>query len=693
MINFIFLCFEVTVAYLLCGVGLYVWLYRAVPCVGAPRLALCASLGLALLGWTAVWVFYFELSPSLAIWFALALSCASLILARQHNRWSFTQLLNLWHECRSDLDVVLGGFIALLVIFSAGYSGNLRQPFRVGIDQVGYAMTAQYLADGGTKSAMERSIMQETLQPTIAYALNAHVTALSFNINVVSEYLCMAQRFGYPMLTASLARVLHLDPVADYQFSLLAIPLFSAFLLLLWMGRDVIGLPGRVAKIIALAYMLNCNHLNVLFEGQHAQLVVAPFLVLFFGLLFIWRRDPPATSWGVSGAALASMIAVVSAGIFLFFSEVYLALGLMGVLLFCWDFWARDFRVLPRMVSFASSVVFGWMACGLYFVNWCSFILKQISSVGVGTGGFWQPHWAYPAEILGYASIYDKVAPFWERIPNLVPRDPTSYGWLVGASGMVFLVFFSSGFWRDRRELRFWVSPFLVCLGILFYTRFVLKGINYSYTKTFILLLIPLVLAHWGSLYRWTERLLGRSWAFAIIFLMISWPLYVGLGDSMQYAEDSRRLPDDVYGLRQLNAEADLSRYAICTEPVFGLDSALLGAYIPFNWLNIPMSDKKLTMHQDKEVAILLFREGNPDFDELSRKGRPIYRGLNMILLPTGRTIKSLQLTDIALMADKTTASMQWPHSQAALLKQFINEFVQNILHRPASGLAASVIR
>jgi len=683
MIRFLLLALGVLTVYVSCGLGLLAWLHRGIPCKGVARIALCAVLGMAVLGWTAAWVFYLEVSPSWTIWSALALSIFSLGISFSRQRFSLRDLKVFWIECCGDVDAMVGGIFALAILFSAGYEKGLVQPFRMGIDQAGYAITAQYLADGGTRSRIENAVLRETQQPTLEYALNAHLTSLSFTTNVASEYLCMAQRFGYPMLVAADSRVLRFDPVADYQFCLLAVPLFCAFLLVIWFCRDLVFLPDGVSKLIALAFLLNCNHLNVLFEGQHAQIAIAPFIVLFYGLLFVWRSDASVATSGLGNWRVLALLAAISAGIFLLYSEALIALGMLGAVLFLWDIASFDTRSAVALAVFGAAVVTGWVCCGLYFVNWCGFIVNQMRTVGGGAGGYWQPRWAFPAEILGYDSIYENVRPFWREIPNLIPRDPSIIPWLIVLSGAVMLVFFSSRFWRNRREMKFWMAPTIVCAGIFFYARYGIETINYSYTKTFVFMLSLLVIGHLASLHRWAAQLAGVAGAFILVVVAVCFPVYVGVASGRQFAKDSRCLPADVRDLRELHARIDLGRYAICTETAFSLDSAMVGAYVPFNWLNLSWADKRLAPNLGKEVVILVVREDNPRFEEYVRRGNLLFLGPNLALLRTGRTVASLGLPESTVVADRPTPFIIWPHAQAAPLKQFVDQFLAGICSRP----------
>ena len=666
----------------LSGLGPFIWLCREVPNRVAAFLGFTAALGLGTYAIVAVWCFYLERPAITVTYGALTVSFGLTIAAWFLKRASLTSLLDRVRRLVPDGDILSGLFVAVMIVFSAGYQGGLGQPFRLGIDQVGYAMTAQYLADGGTASAIEREVVLQTQQLSREHALNAHITTVSLSVNVVSEYLLMAQRFVYPLVVAAICKTLGYSIVADYQFLLLAVPLFISTLLIYWMCYEIVGLPNLVAKLIAVAFALNCNNINLAFEGQHAQIAVTPYLVLFFALLLQWRSSFSDTAL-ISRAQLPfGLVTLCGCAIFVLYSEAYFALGAFCLILLIWDLCVGDKTIALASIGFGLLIFLGCLVSGLYFYNWVGFIFKQLATVSGGAGGFWQPQWAFPVEIVGVKSIYAGVEPFWVRIPNLYPRVAATYPWLIGYSGLMFILFFASRFWRSSREFRFWLTPVVVCLAVLLYAYYVIKTINYSYTKTFLLMLVPLVVAHWASLYHWFVGFLPKSWSVVLFAMCICVPIYVGCVDSMAYADSSKKVPADIRRLRTEERRLNLSDAVVCTESTFGLDLMLYGAYFPFNWLNLGWADKKLAPSLDKNVVILVQRAGCPDFDRITRDADAVFVGMEIALFRTGKKLREMHLPEFELVASKSTVAMTWTQNQAPKVALFVSNYLRDLRAR-----------
>lgn len=689
MISFICLLLVVWALYTACGVGLYLFVGKGIARSGLAPLALCAAFGLGLLGWTATWIFYLGLPSVWTVGLALALSAcgtAAAVLLRGRTVWS--DLLEVISMARRDIDLAIGGTFVMLVIFGAGYRDGFGQPFRLGIDAVGYGITADYLARGGSKEAIEKEVVRATEQPTFQYALNAHLTVLSFNSTVAAEFLLKAQRFNYPMMLAGTTKILGLDPLIEYQFCMLAVPLLCACFLLVWFCSDVLRLPLIVAKGIALAFALNCNQLIVLYEGQHAQILILPFLVLFFGLCYDLRSQ----SWAAANTKWIqrrlAVLVVVSAAIFEFYSDSFIALGAFGVVLLALDILFWDRPAMRKTMIFGIGVVCGMLVLGLYCLEWGGFMMRNLENIGAGNGGFWQPHWAYPSEIIGYASIYKEV------VPNLLVRSFRDDLTGMVLSGFMLLVGLSSGFWTKRSEFCFWCAPILVCVAVWMRSTIFHTYINYGYYKTYTLLLIPLIVLHFGSLYSWLSDWLGRTvwgrrWAVGLTLGAICIPIWVGLNDCMKYIREAERAPAGASALRKFDEKMDLSRYVILTYPTGGIDLAMLGGYIHFNWLNLGWSDLRLRPALEKEIAVLVVRKALANFEALLQSEDVMFKDEDLVLLRTGKKLVDLKMVDIELVADKPTTAISWPHTQEPVFSAFLNGYLHDVVHRNAvSGLA-----
>lgn len=658
--------------WVLCGMGPYLWLRSAVPHQGLAGFGICAGLGLALLGGVATQVFYLEIAPIWTIILTLAVSLVLIAAAVWVRRGAIREsAVGLWRGAWEDREFGIGGVILAAIVFFPGYRDSFGQPFRIGIDQVGYAVTTQYLLEGGTASELRDEIVRQTGQPTVAMALNAHVTSLNFNTTVAAEFLLKAHRFGYPMVLAGIGQMFGLNTIVDYQFCLLAVPWFCSLLLLLWFFREVLILPDLVAKAMAAGVAMNPNQLNVLFEGQHAQIVVFPLLVMFFGMLY-WHRQEVAAGRRAQG----TFVALTGVGIFALYSDSFIALGVVGGALWLADLLSRDWPALRRTTLFGAVVTLGLLVLNRYTFDWVGFILRHLANLNGGHGGWPQPHWASPAEIVGYFSMYRG------GLGNLLPRstflaigEATVVGAMVGA-----LVLGGYRALRDARVARYWLVPALVCLWVYVDLRW-LKGFhNYGYTKVFTLLLVPLAGLHWITLHAWFERgsrssALLANWTNRAVAAIAAVVILTGLIDSGHFVRTSERLSTEVgRALRQVNREVDISSYAILTYPEGGVGAATLGGYAPFNWLNISWSDKYLAPHRDKPLLIVVFGVSQELINRAAGTGRVLYRGDEVVIISTGRRVADLGLPQSQIVADRQTTSLNLTHAQFPIFTAFLRQ-------------------
>ena len=126
-------------------------------------------------------------------------------------------------ECRKHLSrlvlTITTAFIVLFVIILPLRKGGfLTTPYRIGIDQVGYTETAQFLLKGGTLESSAAEIMQQLDTDDLEYAKQNNARALKFNAYVTSEFLLKALRWGYPAIVANLTFITGNENVVRIAF-------------------------------------------------------------------------------------------------------------------------------------------------------------------------------------------------------------------------------------------------------------------------------------------------------------------------------------------------------------------------------------------------------------------------------------------------------------------------------------------
>lgn len=128
------------------------------------------------------------------------------------------------------------------------------QPYRVGVDQLGYAVSAQFLLDGGTPSSLAATIMRETGQPTLAEALPANVTSLDFPSNIASEFILRSHRSGYPGLAAVMLRFAGVERALSAQCLVLLFPVWLLISVAAVFLREDLGFSRPSSLIWAVAW-------------------------------------------------------------------------------------------------------------------------------------------------------------------------------------------------------------------------------------------------------------------------------------------------------------------------------------------------------------------------------------------------------------------------------------------------------
>jgi len=676
MTLFFLLIAEITLLLTLCGFGPMIWLGPGIVKTGIAQLSICWALGICMLGTMATFVFYLEWPPISVVISALCVSAVTTLIATFRFRVNPFQLfLGQIASARRDLDLLICTLACLAVIFAAGYRKSFVQPLQLGIDEVGYSTTADFFVRGGTGTSVADSILKETAQPNLNYALNAHITALSFNTVVASEFLLLAHRFAYPLLIAGTTTAFHLAPLADYQFCILSVPLLCATLLIAWISHDLVGLPRLVSNGIGIAYCLNCNQLEVLYEGQYAQVFVLPLFALFFGIVYSQRHIPEIPESRFYTPQSFLLLAFTGAGVFALYSDSFIALGAFGAVLLFWDAVSLDAKSFVKTALVGSSVLFGMFCLQPYCFEWFKFIVRHLNNVGSGNGGFWQPHWAFPSEVAGYFSMYGKV------VPQIVQRSLQNLLGNALISVALFLVLFTSGFLRSRTVARFWISPLLVCTLVYLHLRVYHDYINYQYFKVYTMLLAPLLILHFGSVFSWCRRVTLRSPSpegFAILIAMIAlaFPVLIGIRDCVSFNATSTSLSTDIRILREQSQTLGIDRYAIVTYPPGGLETAMLAAYIPFNCLNLGWADVKLTPHLGKEIVVLFFDKENLDYGKLEREGKLLFRGEHLNIVRTGHKISEFVEYDTKVVAVHFGETASWPHRQIPAFAHFIDQYL-----------------
>ena len=156
---------------------------------------------------------------------------------------------------RGAIFLLLLGVVALPVIGA----GLPTTPYRIGIDQVGYTETAQYLVEGGTLAKLRATLLTELQTADLQKAKAQNLKAMHFETYVDREFLLKAFRWGFPGAIASLTLLTHSGNALRVAFLVLVFSYALIMGLSLHVLRRVLMVPPAASFAIVAAIALNCN--------------------------------------------------------------------------------------------------------------------------------------------------------------------------------------------------------------------------------------------------------------------------------------------------------------------------------------------------------------------------------------------------------------------------------------------------
>jgi hypothetical protein len=290
---------------------------------------------------------------------------------------------------------------------------------------------------------------------------------------------------------------------------------------------------------------------------------------------------------------------------------------------------------------------------GRYYLKLLPYYLK--------IGGFWQPHWALPSEIVGFSDIYRNFLGWYgpDFVPKLISRTWTVFVFNLSLSIAIVGFFFTQIFRRKGIDRSFWLAaPVFVLLTFL--TCFFEGHHNYPYMKSYTLFMPLLFCAFYDGFHHTGmtgSALLSRllSCSKYIVILMI---VLVGLFHVQEYSRTSSVVNEDMYELQELFRKVDLSN------KVFLPRDKLIGATSPDQrhqiwqqWLLemmilplFPVSkideqrlqDQNFQPHLSKEVYLILKKQDLPCYPCTAQKnvGHIVWENGTFLIVATGKTLR-----------------------------------------------------
>ncbi len=608
MLPAVLFLFQTGVIALLSGLGLASWIWPATLRAKGLDLPVTMMLGFGFLAVIAGYFFLLDATVVLAVPATLLASAVLLALRFFHlpidARDGLARIISITprHALIYLAGAILGG-----VLIIPGIVPNPGQPFRIGIDCYGYGTMSQVLLDGHTRHALETELVRETGQADLAGALANADGALNLNVSVTAGFLLGHLRVGYPCLLAALLHFLG-QPLAYPYLVLMFFWPAIIFLALGWFFfHHIIGTGYTRALLFALALGFNCNLLNVACEGQHSQWFVAPYLALFFILIFINRRAPEILPAWRGELLLTSALA---AFIIILYAEALYALLVVALLTLLADLICGHWDSVRANLRFASAIVIGFLATGPAICLWVPVFLHQASDVAAGQAGFWQPLWANPAEIMGWIDIYAHV----RMGDDLMQRPALLLGIETLMSLLAIGVVIASLRKISRREMIYWLAPVLFVALVFVQTHLVRHILNYAYMKSYTILGFPLLTLFYVALDRWSREpgRISQHSARCIVLAPALCSLLVGWFYLKTYRETATYLPPGITALRELGTRVDFSRVVLLTPHHYQLRGAVLyaslGMFIPANWWDFHRPDSYLLPFNGRPIYILGYK-------------------------------------------------------------------------------------
>lgn len=375
--------------------------------------------------------------------------------------------------------------LAVGVLFLPAYqSGISTAPYRTGIDQVGYTVPADALLRGATRSSLQADLRKQTGSATTAESYERVRRPISVSTQVSGEFLLVGLRRAYSQAVATVALLTGADSVWQVSFLLPGLATLAIVGLVAGLLRCLFGASRKTAVAGAWAVALNCNLLNIWYEGGYGQTWVAPTALLATAAVLSVRRGHAGagrTAWG-GQLPLLALLAICVAGILPTYSDMVTALAAVFALVLLLDVCVGSWRSVLRMGTVLVAAAAGGLLCLPYTAEFLRYAPERYADAGVG--GFWQAHWATPAEIAGLWDMYEVPATY-----AFVPMDETHLRRVVLLSLAVMALVnlaLRAAAGPDRR-IAYAMAGFI---GYVFFrTRFELHALNYSYFKAYTYLL------------------------------------------------------------------------------------------------------------------------------------------------------------------------------------------------------------
>jgi hypothetical protein len=597
---------EVFAFMFLTGLGAFRLIVPAFLRTRALYVILVTGIGFAQFSIVVAYVIYAEKPVATALSLAALVGAVTLLLsligATRGVTQGWLQIPANW-LAREVIFTSLSGVAALgvlaIVLWPVLKTGLATTPFRIGIDQVGYGESAQFLREGGTTGSIRTRLLKElgTTSPEIANQQN--LKDLRFESYVDSEFLLKAKRWGYPGTLAAMTAFTGSPHVFSLAFLILIFDFALTLGIVYYLVRVHHGLPRAFGMCAMLAIAMNCNLLNVYYEGQYAQVFATPFVLIYLTIYLRARGIRDYRRARRSLLMFSATSALMVAALFSAFNESLVLLVAIVAVTTALDL------VFYRKTSLAALevAIIGFLggAAILWPLsrNWIAYTFANLS--GLARAGFWQPHWASLAEMIGLCNMY--VTPGYTLMARS-PLDAAANAILsVIAAVMIGRFFLRSG----SLDRTFWIAPFVLILVEYVKSRYVDDILNYPFMKLYTAFLPLVCVVAFVAIYRFGNQF-GRKGRWlgytATLVAIITGGTYI-----MQYVRESGVVTPEMFALYNGGNERRFDDYALITRDS-SIHENMFVPILSMHWLDQSDTQKLLARDLDKKIVLVLSDRG-----------------------------------------------------------------------------------
>ncbi len=478
-------------------------------------------------------------------------------------------------------------------------TGVASTPFRIGIDQVGYAESAQFLREGGTTGSIRARLLTElgTASPEIANQQN--LKDLRFESYVDSEFLLKAKRWGYPGTLAAMTALTGTPHVFSLAFLILIFDFALTLGVVYYLVRVHHGLPRAFAMCVTLAVALNCNLLNVYYEGQYAQVFSTPFVLIYLTIYLRARGIRDYRRAGRSLLMFSATSALMVAALFSAFNEsLILLIAIIAVTTALDLIFYRETNVAAlgvAVIGFLGGAAILWPLSR----NWIAYTFANLS--GLARAGFWQPHWASLAEMIGLWNMYGTPGYTLMARP---PLDATANAILSVIAAIVIVRLFLRS---DSLDRTFWIAPFVLILLEYVKSRYVDDILNYPFMKLYTAFLPLVCIVAFVAIYRFGNQFgrRGRWFAYATaLTVIITGGTYIE-----QYLRESGVVTPEMFALYNGGNERRFDDFALITRDS-SIHENMFVPILSMHWLDQSDTQKLLARDLDRKIVLVLSDRG-----------------------------------------------------------------------------------